>query len=76
MLLTAATWQCLLVAVAIAYQVNGGGANRATEVRPTQGNILLQTERSEMFVRKLYLREHNAILCFDVQDPRASNLSR
>jgi hypothetical protein len=36
--------------------VNGTVVNRATEVTPNRGKILLQTEGAEIFVRKLELR--------------------
>jgi len=40
----------------LVYRVNGVVVNRATEVVPKQGKILLQTEGAEMFVRKYELR--------------------
>ena len=40
----------------LVYRVNGVVVNRATEVKPQQGKILVQTEGAEMFVRKLELR--------------------
>ena len=40
----------------LTYRVNGVVVNRATEVVPRQGKILLQTEGAEMFVRRLELR--------------------
>lgn len=39
----------------LVYVVNGKVVNRATEVSPTQGKILLQTEGAELYVRKLVL---------------------
>ena len=40
----------------LTYRVNGVVVNRATDVSPAQGKILLQTEGAEMFVRKFELR--------------------
>jgi len=40
----------------LVYRVNGVVVNRATEVKPQQGKILVQTEGAEMFVRKFELR--------------------
>lgn len=40
----------------LVYRVNGVIVNRATEVVPKQGKILVQTEGAELFVRKLELR--------------------
>ena len=50
------TLECFVKGDTLTYRVNGVIVNRATEVVPTQGKILLQTEGAEMFVRKLELR--------------------
>lgn len=48
--------ECFVKADTLTYRVNGVIVNRATNVLPTQGKILMQTEGAEMFVRKLELR--------------------
>lgn len=48
--------ECYCAGDTLTYVVNGVVVNRATEVVPRQGKILLQTEGAEMFVRKLELR--------------------
>ncbi len=48
--------ECYAKGDTLTYLVNGVVVNRATEVLPQQGKILLQTEAAEMFVRKLELR--------------------
>lgn len=50
------TLECFVKGDTLTYRVNGTIVNRATNVLPTQGKILLQTEGAEMFVRKLELR--------------------
>lgn len=50
------TLECFVKGDTLTYRVNGVIVNRAAEVLPTQGKILLQTECAEMFVRKLELR--------------------
>jgi hypothetical protein len=50
------TVECFAQGDTLVYRVNGVVVNRAAEVRPAQGKILLQTEGAEMFVRKLELR--------------------
>ncbi len=50
------TLECFVKGDTLTYRVNGVIVNRASEVVPTQGKILLQTEGAEMFVRKLDLR--------------------
>lgn len=48
--------ECFVKGDTLTYRVNGVIVNRATDVFPKQGKILLQTEGAEMFVRKLELR--------------------
>lgn len=48
--------ECFCSGNTLTYRVNGVIVNRATEVFPAQGKILLQTEGAEMFVRKCELR--------------------
>ncbi|WP_197489305.1 DUF1080 domain-containing protein [Planctomyces sp. SH-PL14] len=50
------TLECFCRGDTLVYRVNGVVVNRASEVLPRQGKILLQTEGAEMFVRKLELR--------------------
>lgn len=50
------TLECFVKGDTLAYRVNGVIVNRATNVLPTQGKILLQTEGAEIFVRKFELR--------------------
>ena len=50
------TLECFAQKDTLVYRVNGIVVNRATNVLPTQGKILLQTEGAEIFVRKLELR--------------------
>lgn len=50
------TLECFCRGDTLEYRVNGVVVNRATDVRPRHGKILLQTEGAEMFVRKLELR--------------------
>lgn len=50
------TLECFVAGDKLVYRVNGVVVNRATDVSPAQGKILLQTEGAEMFVRKLELR--------------------
>lgn len=50
------TLECFVKGDTLTYRVNGVIVNRATNVFPQQGKILLQTEGAEMFVRKLELR--------------------
>jgi len=50
------TLECFVKGDTLTYRVNGVIVNRAEDVVPTQGKILLQTEGAEMFVRKLELR--------------------
>lgn len=45
------TLECFVKGDTLTYRVNGVIVNRATEVFPTQGKILLQTEGAEMSVR-------------------------
>lgn len=47
---------CYCTGDSLTYVVNGTVVNRASEVTPNRGKILLQTEGAEMFVRKLELR--------------------
>jgi hypothetical protein len=47
---------CYATEDSLTYLVNGTLVNRATEVTPNRGKILLQTEGAEMFIRKLELR--------------------
>jgi len=47
---------CFATGDSFTYLVNGTVVNRASEVTPNRGKILLQTEGAEMFVRKLELR--------------------
>jgi hypothetical protein len=49
------TLECFAKGDTLTYRVNGVVVNRATEVFPRQGKILLQTEGAEMFVRQLEL---------------------
>ncbi|MEW4528047.1 DUF1080 domain-containing protein [Maioricimonas sp. JC845] len=48
--------ECFVAGDTLTYRVNGVIVNRATDVFPKHGKILLQTEGAEMFVRKLELR--------------------
>jgi hypothetical protein len=48
--------ECFAKDDTLTYRVNGVVVNRASQVLPCQGKILLQTEGAEMFVRKLELR--------------------
>lgn len=48
--------ECYCDAGTLTYVVNGTVVNRASDVIPRQGKILLQTEGAEMFVRRLELR--------------------
>lgn len=48
--------ECFVKGDTLTYRVNGVVVNRATEVTPQQGKILVQTEGAEIFVRKLELR--------------------
>jgi hypothetical protein len=48
--------ECFAKGDTLTYRVNGVIVNRASEVMPQQGKILLQTEGAEMFVRKFELR--------------------
>lgn len=50
------TLECFAKDDKLVYRVNGVIVNRATEVLPKQGKILLQTEGAELFVRKLVLQ--------------------
>lgn len=50
------TLECFCPGDSLIYRVNGTVVNRATEVKPAHGKILLQTEGAELFVRKLELR--------------------
>lgn len=50
------TLECFVKGDTLTYRVNGVIVNRAENVQPRQGKILLQTEGAEMFVRKLELR--------------------
>lgn len=50
------TLECFCKGDTLVYKVNGVVVNRATEVTPARGKILLQTEGAELFVRKLELR--------------------
>jgi hypothetical protein len=50
------TLECFVKGDTLTYRVNGVIVNRATNVLPAQGKILLQTEGAEMFVRRLELR--------------------
>jgi hypothetical protein len=47
--------ECFAKEDTLVYRVNGVVVNRASEVLPKQGKILLQTECAELFVRKLEL---------------------
>ena len=47
--------ECYAKGGTLTYLVNGVVVNRATDVAPHQGKILLQTEGAEMFVRKFEL---------------------
>ncbi len=47
--------ECYVTPSELVYVVNGTVVNRASEVAPAFGKILLQTECAEMFVRKLEL---------------------
>ena len=48
--------ECFCRGAELVYRVNGMIVNRATDVLPTRGKILLQTEGAEMVVRKLELQ--------------------
>jgi hypothetical protein len=48
--------ECFCSGPTLTYRVNGTIVNRATDVTPAQGKILLQTEGAELFVRKFELR--------------------
>lgn len=48
--------ECFCAGDTLTYRVNGTIVNRATDVFPDHGKILLQTEGAELFVRKLELR--------------------
>ena len=48
--------ECFVKGDTLTYRVNGVIVNRASDVLPTRGKILLQTEGAEMLVRKLELR--------------------
>jgi len=48
--------ECFVKDDTLTYRVNGTVVNRATQVAPAQGKILLQTEGAELFVRRLELR--------------------
>lgn len=50
------TLECFCSGDKLVYRVNGVVVNRAEDVLPTQGKILLQTEGAELFVRKYELR--------------------
>jgi hypothetical protein len=50
------TVECFCRGDQLVYRVNGTIVNRASDIFPTQGKILLQTEGAELFVRKLELR--------------------
>ncbi|SFI29404.1 3-keto-disaccharide hydrolase [Planctomicrobium piriforme] len=50
------TLECFCFGGEIAYKVNGVIVNRASDVQPNHGKILLQTEAAEMYVRRLELR--------------------
>ncbi len=50
------TLECFCSGDTLTYRVNGVVVNRAKDVRPRHGKILMQTEGAEMFVRKLELR--------------------
>ena len=50
------TLECFVKGDTLTYRVNGVIVNRAENVQPRQGKILLQTEGAEMFVRKMELR--------------------
>lgn len=58
--------ECYAKGDTLTYYVNGVLVNRATEVAPQQGKILVQTEGAEMFVRQLELRPLPAKLPKDV----------
>lgn len=47
--------ECFVKGDTLVYRVNGVVVNRAEDVLPAQGKILLQTEGAEMFVRRLDL---------------------
>lgn len=47
--------ECFMSGSTLIYRVNGTIVNRATDLIPARGKILLQTEGAEMFVRKLEL---------------------
>jgi hypothetical protein len=49
------TLECFASGDTLTYRVNGVIVNRASDVLPRQGKILLQTEGAEMFVRRLEL---------------------
>jgi hypothetical protein len=48
--------ECFCAGDTLTYRVNGTIVNRATDVIPDHGKILLQTEGAELFVRKLELQ--------------------
>lgn len=50
------TLECFCRDNTLTYRVNGVVVNRATDVTPSHGKILLQTEGAEMFVRRLELQ--------------------
>lgn len=50
------TLECFCSGDNLVYRVNGVVVNRATEVFPQQGKLLLQTEGAEMFVRRFDLQ--------------------
>jgi hypothetical protein len=54
------TLECFCQGDTLTYRVNGVVVNRATDVVPSQGKILLQTEGAELFVRRLELRPLSA----------------
>lgn len=56
------TLECFCRANTLVYRVNGTIVNRASDVIPRQGKILLQTEGAEMFVRRLELRPLPAVI--------------
>ncbi len=47
--------ECFVKGDTLVYRVNGVVVNRAEDVLPSEGKILLQTEGAEMFVRRLDL---------------------
>ncbi|HEY0985363.1 3-keto-disaccharide hydrolase, partial [Schlesneria sp.] len=50
------TLECFVKGDKLVYRVNGVIVNRAEDVYPTNGKLLLQTEGAEMYVRRLELR--------------------